>query len=498
MSKYKLKITSEPIVKLLYQIMYDTHTIFCKAGIKYWAVGGTFLGAIRHNGMIPHDDDMDIAIENKDINRFLDLRSEFEKCGYTIVKVWLGYKIFYTNRPLNGRHKYSFPNVDIFPMKEVDNKLIPLYKSVREMWPKEWYPTNELYPLKKYKFADFWIYGPAEHQTYFDRAYNKDWNKIMYRDYDHEEEEVMEKVKVKITPKDRVPAKPTNVKDRHCISKIKIPPIELKQRLVVSMTTIPSRIDVLYKTVKNIMKQTQLIDKIYLNIPYKSSKGDKYVIPEKLKTLVIKSKESGIPVVFNRPKEDYGPGTKLYPTLLKEKNPNTLIVTIDDDMIYDSRMIETLVKEFQMDQSRTIGLHGWNIGPKGKMWDLDECSGDYTDIIEGFGGALYSKKFFMKKENNEWVDKSDSFIRMRKKVTECFFVDDVYISAWLSKNNIPIYLANKPDKYKEPKSHSESSSALSDNPKVEERNKKCVMNFVKYFKNRGKNKCYNKGGYAWK
>lgn len=497
MPKYKLKITSAPIVKLLYQIMYDTHRIFYKAGIKYWAVGGTFLGAIRHEGMIPHDDDMDVAIENVDINRFLDLRPQFKKCGYTIVKVWLGYKIFYTNRPPTGRHNYSFPNVDIFPMKEVDGVLIPLYKSVREMWPKEWYPVKELYPLTKYKFADFWIYGPAVHQTYFDRAYGKDWDKIMYRDYDHEEEEVMEKVKVKIMPRDRVPAKPTNVKDRLCVTQIKIPHIKLKQRLVVSMTTIPSRIEVLYKTVKNIMKQTQWIDRIYLNIPHKSSKGDNYVIPDKLRRLVQRSKDYGVPISFNRPENDFGPGTKLYPTLLKEKNPNTLIVTIDDDMIYDRRMIETLVKEYQMDQTRVIGFHSWNVGPGGKMWDMDSCNGDYPDVIEGFGGALYTRKFFMKKVSDEWIDQSDKFIRMRKKLPECFFVDDVYISAWLAKNNIPIYIADTPPNYKEPKSHSDSKSALSDNPNLEKRNKKCAMVFIKYFRNRGKQRCYNKGGYAW-
>jgi len=478
--------------------MYDTHRIFKKSGIKYWTCGGTFLGAVRHNGIIPWDDDCDLCIENTDINRFLELRSNFKKCGYSIVKVWLGYKIFYTGMPLNGKHNYAFPNIDIFPMKEVDGKLIPLYQKVRDMWPKEWYPVKELYPLKQYAFGDFWVYGPAEHKNYFNRAYGKNWNKVAYRDYDHEVEEVVEKVIVKLTDKDRQPAKPTDVKNRKCVGDLKFKPIKLKNRLVVSMTTIPSRIDVLYKTVKNIMKQTQPIDRIYLNIPRYSSKGDKYIIPDKLRNLVRESKIKGIPVSFNRTDDDFGPGTKLYPTLLKERNPSTIIVTIDDDMIYDNRMIETLVKEFHTDKSRAIGYYGWNIGPNGKMWDLDDiCSGDNIDVIEAFGGALYSRKFFMKKVGDEWIDKSTSFINMRKKITECFFVDDVYISAWLAKNNVSIYLTEPPSKYKRPFSHSDSASALSDNPKVELRNKRCAMTFVKYFKNRGKAKCYNKGGYAW-
>lgn len=57
----------------LLNLLIELDALFEKEGLRYSLCGGTLLGAIRHKGFIPWDDDIDIAMPRPDFERFLVL-----------------------------------------------------------------------------------------------------------------------------------------------------------------------------------------------------------------------------------------------------------------------------------------------------------------------------------------------------------------------------------------------------------------------------------------
>ncbi len=60
----------------LYEMAVDLDERCRKHGIKLFLVGGSLLGAVRHGGFIPWDDDMDFGMSRRDYRKLIDI---FEK-----------------------------------------------------------------------------------------------------------------------------------------------------------------------------------------------------------------------------------------------------------------------------------------------------------------------------------------------------------------------------------------------------------------------------------
>lgn len=127
----KNKVSTENLNKLhavQVEILDEIVKICKKNNLNYFLIGGTLLGAVRHQGFIPWDDDLDVAMPRKDYERFISIcKSELSNKYYlqhisTDKKYWQNFAKIRKNNTLFDEkmvenietHKGIF--VDIFPL----------------------------------------------------------------------------------------------------------------------------------------------------------------------------------------------------------------------------------------------------------------------------------------------------------------------------------------------------------------------------------------------
>jgi hypothetical protein len=195
---------------------------------------------------------------------------------------------------------------------------------------------------------------------------------------------------------------------------------------VVSLTSLPSRLPFIATTLKSLLRQTRLPARIRLNLPHVSKREQRpYAVPDWLKNL------QSVEIVAC---EDYGPATKLIPSLSLASDQK--IVVVDDDRIYPANLIADLETAADAMPEAAVGFSGW-VAPR----DLTDRPTTVlaniamtppvpvrarrlrgrraVDMLQGLSGYLVRPKFFDLAKLTDYASAPEA----------AFFVDDVWIAA---------------------------------------------------------------------
>ncbi|HSW76703.1 MAG TPA: hypothetical protein VLG50_06645 [Candidatus Saccharimonadales bacterium] len=214
-------------------------------------------------------------------------------------------------------------------------------------------------------------------------------------------------------------------------------------RVVGTLTTLPSRYKLVLKMLKQLRHQTVKLDAIYLTLPYKAKRLNQTYpkLPDKIKKLC----------TVVRIDYDYGPICKLYGALMHENDPNTMIISLDDDIVYHHQLIETLIYKSKLRPKSAITGSAWlvdshlffnfysNVTVANQFQTLVGMQvpdhGRKIDILVGSSGVLYKRFMFPCKEKI-----ISDFFSLSLMNDDLFLNDDVVISAYLCKNKINRYV----------------------------------------------------------
>lgn len=208
-----------------------------------------------------------------------------------------------------------------------------------------------------------------------------------------------------------------------------------QKRIVVSLTTSPQRIHNIKPVLDCMINQTLKPQRIYLNLPrvFKRN-GSKF---EKLPDFITKN-----PLIHVNFCDDIGPATKIIPTIYHEQDPETYILSIDDDIYYPNYTIEHFIKYQELfphfiltGTSYLQSLIPSDIElTKNTQTKIPGFKGAVVQILEGYSGVFYKRKFF-----------KDALIKdFYKHINNhyCRFGDDFYLSNLFKKYNTRIVSIN--------------------------------------------------------
>jgi len=188
----------------LYQMTYDTIQVLDHHQIPYNVMFGTLLGTARNQGMLPHDDDIDLAFLKEDEQKLVGLTSLFDQLGYrlfvdgsdyTILKEgkevngpnYVGYKLYAKEKIKLTTGKEVFPFLDLFSFIWDDSSHQYILDTAdgrvlfeKAQLKKEWFHDQAEYPFGRMK-----VKGPKNYEAPLSHFYGKSWDEIVYVSHMH-------------------------------------------------------------------------------------------------------------------------------------------------------------------------------------------------------------------------------------------------------------------------------------------------------------------------
>ena len=157
-------------------------------------------------------------------------------------------------------------------------------------------------------------------------------------------------------------------------------------RTVLTLTTSPQRMLHLPTVLDSLLNQLTPPDAVCLNLPERYRNRDPYLIPDWLPDIS--------EVTLLRRRGDFGPVMKILPVLDVETDPDTLLITVDDDVKYPSNTISALQTAAQANPESAFGSRGFNF--KNSKGHLQPVRGNHSPchVLQGYGACAYRRSHF--------------------------------------------------------------------------------------------------------